>query len=147
MQTAPAAPDPTGLAGALTLLGQSGLFKDITGLEGNQRNALEALKSSLQTAQFFGEKAGNLALQARMNRDIDKTMRSIEAAREQGLLNDEQARQLTQGAIQSMIGAGPATEPKAMGTGRWECIETFDRLQCGGDSEHAQHLRDPMSAP
>lgn len=116
MQSAPAAPDPTGLAGALTLLGQSGLFKDITGLEGNQRNALEALKSSLQTAQFFGEKAGNLALQARMNKDIDKTMRSIDSAKQQGLLSDEQAKQLTQGAIQSMIGAGPSTEPKAMAT-------------------------------
>lgn len=116
MQSAPAAPDSTGLAGALTLLGQSGLFKDITGLEGNQRNALEALKSSLQTAQFFGEKAGNLALQARMNKDIDKTMRAIETAKQQGLLTDEQAKQLTQGAIQSMIGAGPSTEPKAMST-------------------------------
>ena len=116
MQNAPAAPDPTGLAGALNLLGQSGLFKDITGLEGNQRNALEALKSSLQTAQFFGEKAGNLALQARMNKDIDKTMRAIEEAKQQGLLSDEQAKQLTQGAIQSMIGGGPNTEPKAMAT-------------------------------
>ena len=116
MQTASAAPDPTGLAGALSLLGQSGLFKDITGLEGNQRNALEALKSSLQTAQFFGEKAGNLALQARMNKDIDKTMRAIDTAKQQGLLTDEQAKQLTQGAIQSMIGAGPSTEPKAMAT-------------------------------
>lgn len=116
MQSAPTAPDPTGLAGALNLLGQSGLFKDITGLEGNQRNALEALKSSLQTAQFFGEKAGNLALQARMNKDIDKAMRAIDSARQQGLLSDEQAKQLTQGAIQSMIGAGPSTEPKAMAT-------------------------------
>ena len=116
MQSAPAAPDPTGLAGALNLLGQSGLFKDITGLEGNQRNALEALKASLQTAQFFGEKAGNLALQARMNKDIDKTMRSIESAKQQGLISDEQAKQLTQGAIQSMIGGGPNTEPKAMAT-------------------------------
>jgi hypothetical protein len=116
MQAAPAAPDPTGLAGALNLLGQSGLFKDITGLEGNQRNALEALKSSLQTAQFFGEKAGNLALQGRMNKDIDKTMRAIESAKQQGLLSDDQAKQLTQGAIQSMMGAGPSTEPKAMAT-------------------------------
>ena len=118
MQSAPAAPDPTGLANALNLLGQSGLFKDITGLEGNQRNALEALKSSLQTAQFFGEKAGNLALQARMNKDIDKTMRAIDSAKQQGLLNDDQAQQLTQGAIQSMIGAGPSTEPEADGDRR-----------------------------
>lgn len=116
MQNAPAAPDPTGLASALNLLGTPNLFKDITGLEGNQRNALEALKASLSTAQAFGDKAANLALQAKMSKDIDRTMRAINTAKEQGLLNDEQARSLTQGAIQSMIGAGPSTDPKPMNT-------------------------------
>ncbi len=116
MQNAPAAPDPTGLGAALNLLGQSNLFKDITGLEGNQRNALEALKASLSTAQSFGDKAANLALQAKMSKDIDRTMRAINTAKEQGLLNDDQARALTQGAIQSMIGAGPTTDPKPLNT-------------------------------
>ena len=116
MQNAPAAPDPTGLGAALNLLGTPNLFKDITGLEGNQRNALEALKASLSTAQAFGEKAANLALQGKMSKDIDRTMRAINSAKEQGLLNDDQARALTQGAIQSMIGAGPTTDPKPLNT-------------------------------
>lgn len=116
MQNAPAAPDPTGLGAALNLLGTPNLFKDITGLEGNQRNALEALKASLSTAQAFGDKAANLALQAKMSKDIDKTMRAINDAKAQGLLSDEQAKSLTQGAIQSMIGAGPTTDPKPLNT-------------------------------
>lgn len=116
MQNAPAAPDPTGLGAALNLLGQSNLFKDITGLEGNQRNAIEGLKAALSTAQSFGDKASNLALQAKMSKDIDRTMRAIDTAKQQGLLTDEQARNLTQGAIQSMIGAGPVTDPKPMNT-------------------------------
>jgi hypothetical protein len=116
MQSSPAAPDPTGLGAALNLLGQSNLFKDITGLEGNQRNAIEGLKAALSTAQSFGDKASNLALQAKMSKDIDRTMRAIDTAKQQGLLTEEQARNLTQGAIQSMIGAGPVTDPKPMNT-------------------------------
>ena len=116
MQNAPAAPDPSGLSAALSLLGQPNLFKDITGLEGNQRNAIEGLKAAFATAQSFGEKASNLALQAKMSKDIDRTMRAIDTAKQQGLLTDEQARNLTQGAIQSMIGAGPVTDPKPMNT-------------------------------
>jgi len=116
MQNAPAAPDPGGLGAALSLLGQANAFRDMAGLAGTQQNALEAFKQSMATAQFFGEKAGNLALQGRMAKDIDKTMRSIESARQQGLLTDDQARTLTQSALQSMIGGGPATEPKPMST-------------------------------
>jgi hypothetical protein len=106
MQNAPAAPDPTGLTGALTLLGQSGVFKDITGLEGTQRNAAAALQSALDTAQFFGGKAADLTLQSRMAKDIDKTMRTIQSAKEGGLLTDAQAQELTKNAITGMIGGG-----------------------------------------
>lgn len=106
MQSAPAAPDPTGLAGAFTLLGQSGLFKDITGLEGNQKNAAAALQSAFDTAQFFGGKAADLALQAKMSKDIDKATRTIQNAKESGLITDAQAQELTKNAISGMIGGG-----------------------------------------
>lgn len=106
MQAAPAAPDPTGLGAALNLLGQSGLFKDITGLEGNQKNAAAALQAAFDSAQFFGGKAADLALQGRMAKDIDKTMRTIQAAKADGLLTDAQAQELTKNAIGGMIGAG-----------------------------------------
>ena len=59
-QNAPALPDPQGLSSLSQLLGTSS-FKDITGLDANQRNALQALTSSLQAAQAFGTEAAKLA--------------------------------------------------------------------------------------
>jgi hypothetical protein len=118
MQNAPAAPDPTGLAAALQVLANPSLFRDITGLTETQRNALAALQSAFNMAQAFGkqamEHAANLALRRNMTRDIDKTMRTIQQARSQGLLNEDQARSLTESAIRSMIGGGTQTSAQPM---------------------------------
>jgi hypothetical protein len=114
MQAVPAAPDPTGLAGALNLLGQAGVFKDITGLEGNQKNAAAALQSAMDTAQFFGGKAADLALQGKMSKDIDKTTRAIEEAKAKGLITDAQAQELTKGALNALIGGGAGGEDKEL---------------------------------
>lgn len=116
VQNAPAAPDPTGLAAALQLLGTPNLFKDITGLEGNQRNAAEALKQAFSTAEFFGGKAADLALQGKMARDIDKAMRTIDTAKQSGLITEAQAQELTRHAIGGMIGAGAEDKPKPIAT-------------------------------
>ncbi len=115
MQSAPAAPDPTGLAGALALLGQSGLFKDITGLEGTQRNAAAALEQAFNAATTMGTKAADLALQGKMAKDVDKAMKTINTAKQQGLITDEQAGKLTETAIRAMVGGG-ATNPPAAST-------------------------------
>jgi hypothetical protein len=113
LQNAPAAPDPAGVGAALQLLGASNLFGDVTGLEGTQRNALEALKGALSTAQFFGgeasnlaQTAGNLALQGAMVKDVDKALRTIQKARGDGLISDDAAQSLTKRAIEGMIGSG-----------------------------------------
>lgn len=53
MQNAPTAPDPTGLAQALSLLGRPDLFRDMAGLAGTQQNAAAALQSALSAAQFL----------------------------------------------------------------------------------------------
>ena len=76
IQSTPNAPDPSGLNNLLNLLGKGDSFKDITGLEGNQKNALETLKSSLDTAKSFGEQASKLAIQGNLQRKYGK---SIEA--------------------------------------------------------------------
>lgn len=115
MQNAPAAPDPTGLGAALSLLGQSGAFRDITGLQGNQQNAAAALQGAFQTATAFGTKAADLALQGKMTKDIDKAMKTIQAAKAQGLIDDGQAAALTETAIRGMVGAG-TTNPKESST-------------------------------
>jgi competence ComEA-like helix-hairpin-helix protein len=115
MQNAPAAPDPAGLSAALSLLGQSGAFRDITGLQGNQQNAAAALQGAFQTATTFGTKAADLALQGKMSKDIDKAVKTIQAAKDQGLIDDGQASALTETAIRGMVGAG-TTNPKESST-------------------------------
>jgi competence ComEA-like helix-hairpin-helix protein len=115
MQSAPAAPDPTGLAAALGLLGQAGVFKDITGLEGTQKNAAAALQQAMETATTFGTKAADLALQAKLGKDIDKAMKQIEQAKAKGLIDDKQAAGLTETALRGLIGAG-TTNPKQSAT-------------------------------
>ena len=116
LQNAPAAPDPTGLAAAMQLLGTPGLFKDINGLEGNQKNAAAALQGAMQTAQFFGGKAADLALQAKMSRDIDKAVKTIDQAKQSGLITQAQAQELTGKAISGMIGGGTDEKPKSITT-------------------------------
>ena len=116
MQTAPAAPDPTGLGALFGLLGQSGIFRDMAGLEGTQRNAAAALEGAFQTATTFGTKAADLALQGAMAKDIDKAMRTIQTAKSQGLITDQQAGQLTEAAIRGMVGSGPTNPPNATTT-------------------------------
>jgi hypothetical protein len=55
-------------------LSRPDLFRDITGLTENHRNALAGLQPALGTAQFFGGKAADLASQANMSKDIDKAL-------------------------------------------------------------------------
>jgi competence ComEA-like helix-hairpin-helix protein len=114
LQTAPAAPDPTGLASVMKLLGTENLFKDITGLEGTQKNAIEALKSAYDTAKFFGDKASNLALQGKMSKDIDKTLKTIQNAKNKKLITEKQAQELTAKAITAMLGGGTKKKAKSM---------------------------------
>ncbi|AXF85322.1 hypothetical protein DTO96_101052 [Ephemeroptericola cinctiostellae] len=116
LQTAAAAPDPTGLAAALSLLGTPNIFKDMTGLEGTQKNAAAALSEAFDAAKFFGGKAADLAIQGKMAKDIDKTMRTIQTAKNDGLITDEQAQALTKNAISGLIGAGSSEQAKPMTT-------------------------------
>jgi hypothetical protein len=67
IQNAPSAPDPVGIASALQLLGKSDIFKDLTGLDQNQKNALQAMLSNQESAKFFAEQATKLATEAGKN--------------------------------------------------------------------------------
>ena len=116
MQQAPTAPAPAGVAGVLELLGDSSIFRDRAGLEGTQRNAREALSGALNTATQFGTKAADLALQGAMAKDVDKAMRTIQTARNEGLITDDQASQLTESAIRGLVGGGPGSPSKSTTT-------------------------------
>ncbi|MGN2390370.1 hypothetical protein [Pelomicrobium sp. G1] len=121
-QNVPAAPEPQGFGTLLQLLSNPNLFRDVTGLTENQRNALAALQAALGTAQFFGGKAADLALQANMNKDIDKALDKINEQHAAGAINDQQRAQLTEAALRSMIGGGTQTPAEPMTTGQVESL-------------------------
>ncbi|WP_089940021.1 Ig-like domain-containing protein [Candidatus Entotheonella palauensis] len=103
-QAIPQAPDPTGLRAALDLIGSGDIFRDITGLTQNQRNALATLQTSLSTAQAFGKEAIQLAHARAAQRSIDQTLKSVEQAKKDGRLTGEAARDVTKKALQALIG-------------------------------------------
>lgn len=70
-------PDPTGLAKALELLGKNDLFKDITGLEGNQQNAIEALKTNVEAAKHYADLAAKLAMSQEVAKNGDAFADSV----------------------------------------------------------------------
>jgi hypothetical protein len=120
IQNSPAAPDPTGLAAVLQILGTPGIFKDITGLEGNQRNALAAFQSALSASQSFGgeaaqavREAAKLEQQKTMQQNSDRTFQAIRQAQSSGLINKDQANSLTQEALRNMISGStqPSSQP------------------------------------
>ena len=104
LQETPGAPDPTGLAAAVKALGVNNIFKDLTGLALNQENAAEALKSSIKAGQDFASKAGALAQQRFLNRELDRSLDHIKSARKDNLITDGQAKQLTESVLRGAIG-------------------------------------------
>ncbi len=116
MQSAPAAPDPTGVGALLQLLGQGDV---VPGYHGARRNAGERRRSTskcFQTATTFGTKAADLALQGKMAKDIDKAIKTIQTAKAQGLISEQQAGALTEAAIRGMVGAGTTNPPSSTTT-------------------------------
>ena len=121
MQNAPAAPDPVGLAASSALLGQANSFRDATGLSDTQANAAAALQASMAAARAFGSQAGSLAQQAlgarqgatakrqeSLRSGIQPAIAQIRAARDAGLIDDEQARSVTESALR-LASAIPVT--------------------------------------
>lgn len=103
IQNAPNVPDPTGLQAMLQLIGKGDSFRDITGLTGNQKNALATLQKSLDTAQAFGKEASSLAKTAGM-------IELIKNAKNDGTLSKEDAQGKTGKAVEA--GIEPTFEDK-----------------------------------
>lgn len=86
IQNPPAAPDPTGLAAMLSLIGKGDSFRDLTGLNQTQLNALQGLQKAFDTAQSFGKEASTI-LQSQT------AMKLLEDAKRKGIIDNEQAKQ------------------------------------------------------
>jgi hypothetical protein len=104
LQNTPRAPEPTGLAAALALIGSPNLFRDITGLDLTQKNALQAFQGALNTAKFFGDQAAGLAQQRFMSGETDRNLKLIGDAHSKDLITSDQAQSLTQAAISGSLG-------------------------------------------
>lgn len=96
MQNAPAAPDPQGIAAAMQLLSNPNLFRDITGLTENQRNAIAAFQSSLSTAKAFGDQAAQLTTLA-------AKLKAVADARKNNAITKEEEGDLTKQFIDQEI--------------------------------------------
>jgi hypothetical protein len=116
LQNAPAAPDPTGLAAAIGAVSNPNLFRDITGLTENQRNALAALQSAFTTAQSFGQEAAKLVQAQALSRNIKSIMNTIGEQEKQGNINPDQAQELRMKALNGLLGSAGGDSAKPMNT-------------------------------
>lgn len=95
IQNAPDAPDPTGLQAMLQLIGKSDSFRDLTGLNQNQLNALATFQKTLDTAQAFGKEAAELAKAA-------GAMKLVEEGKKAGTVKNEDASKKTNAILDDL---------------------------------------------
>lgn len=103
IQTAPSAPDPTGLAATIGLLGKGDTFRDVTGLELNQKNALAAFQSALGASESLAKEGAKLEIQKTMERRLDNALNKINSSKK---LTPEKKSELTEKAITAYLGGG-----------------------------------------
>jgi hypothetical protein len=106
IQNAPAAPDPTPITALGALLTQKDLFKDITGLEGNQKNAQAAFEQALRTGNAFAKMAAGGAKEAFANRNAERTMKKVDEARAAKILSEADAKEV----VAQLLGVPPSKD-------------------------------------
>ena len=107
IQNAPAAPAPgEGMAALSELLGKSGVFKDVTGLEGNQANVIKTYLSNQENAKSFAEMAKDMAMQSHNTQNSGKIMDSLKAAKADGALEQPDYSKLVKDHLQQLIDGG-----------------------------------------
>jgi len=104
IQNAPEVPDPFGLKSAFELISKPDLFRDITGLEGTQKNARAAFEGALSAASALGEQAHTLATQQELGKNAGRMIDRISQAKKDGLLTDASAQALTNSALKGLVG-------------------------------------------
>ncbi|MFM8331105.1 MAG: hypothetical protein ACKN9T_05405 [Candidatus Methylumidiphilus sp.] len=113
MQQAPTLPTPgAGLAGLSAALTTSNAFKDITGLDKNQQNAMETYKSNQENAKAFAEMAKTMAGQAHNTDNASKIMDNLNAAKNTGAISKEEHGALVKKHLEQQIDGGEAAKAK-----------------------------------
>ena len=107
IQNAPDAPAPAaGLSQLSELLGKAGVFNDITGLAGNQENAMKTYLSNQENAKAFAEMAKSLATQQHNTQNSENISQGINQARRAGNITQEDAQNLSRQHLQQQIDGG-----------------------------------------
>ncbi len=114
IQNAPAAPAPgAGLAGVNELLGKAGVFNDITGLAGNQQNAMQTYLSNQENVRALAEMAKGMAMQEHNTANSDSIMNTLNNARESGAITPERHSALVSQHLEHQIDGGEAQRETA----------------------------------
>jgi hypothetical protein len=92
-------PDPTGMAAAFDLL-KANSFNNITGLEGNQKNALEAMRINAEAAQEYAKTAADLAKSMEIPKNGDAVADSIR----KNVKDPKKAQEMIEQYYQNMVG-------------------------------------------
>ncbi|MBF9255160.1 N-acetylmuramoyl-L-alanine amidase [Pontibacter sp. 172403-2] len=114
IQNAPPAPAPgAGLAAASELLSKSGIFKDITGLDQNQKNAMQTYLSNQENAKAFAEMAKDIFTMGHNTEHADKIADAIRNSPE---LSKEEKAQLLKDHFGQVIDAGQSKKAEQEST-------------------------------
>lgn len=95
IQNAPAAPDPTGLGAALQLMGKSDIFKDITGLDQTQKNALAQMVQNSANLNKSGDLASHAldkAVEMQKQKNAQQTSEKMRKDIKEDFKNDPEAQ-------------------------------------------------------
>lgn len=118
IQNVPGVADPTGLSSAMSLLGTANAFRDLTGMDGNQKNAAAALAGALGAAGASGEAASKaveslakLQMQKQVSRDGEKIMEAVESAYGRGAITAAQRNEILGGYFKSVTASGQEESP------------------------------------
>jgi hypothetical protein len=131
-QAIPEAPDPTGMAAALDILGKD-VFKDLTGLTQNQKNAMAAFTTAMGSSEAFAGEAFKLSLAQDAARSIDRTLGQIQSAKDAGYLDTNQASAATRDALMRAFGADNGTDGEDL-TSIPEVEEAIKKAAEGGSA-------------
>lgn len=114
IQNAPATPAPgMALAGLTDLLGKSGIFKDVTGLDANQQNALKTYLSNNENVRALADTAKGLTMQQHNTDNSDKIMSSLKKAKDSGGITQQEYGGLLKNHLQQVIDGGESQRLQA----------------------------------
>jgi hypothetical protein len=107
IQSSPGLPAPgDGLQGLAELLGKSGVFKDITGLDANQANVIRTYLSNQENAKAFAEMAKEMAMQQHNTQHSGAITDSLKSAKDSGALSQQDYGKLVKDHLQQQIDGG-----------------------------------------